>query len=241
MLKVRGLNKYFDDKQVLYDVSFCVPEGKIVGFIGHNGAGKTTTLKSIVGIYPIDNNVVFLQDVDLAASPVACKAKMAYLPDTPCLYESMSCIEYLTFMADIYKVDRSIAIQRIESLAHELSIFDNLNEPISSLSHGMQQKIAIIGALIHEPKLLVLDEPFVGLDPIATHFLKNKMRHMCEEGASVLFSSHVLEVVENLCDELIVIKEGKIVANGETKQLIASAGNLETYFLGMQEGELDDA
>lgn len=241
MLEVRGLNKYFDEKQVLHDVSFCVPEGKIVGFIGHNGAGKTTTLKSIVGIYPVDRSTVVLQGIDMALNPVACKEMIAYLPDTPCLYESMSCIEYLTFMADIYQVDTAVAIDRIETLAHELSIFDNLNDPISSLSHGMQQKIAIIGALIHEPKLLVLDEPFVGLDPIATHFLKEKMRAMCQEGASVLFSSHVLEVVENLCDELVVIKEGSIVANGDTKQLVSSSGNLETYFLGMQEGELDDA
>ena len=237
MLKVEHLNKSFEDKQVLHDVSFTVPKGKIVGFIGHNGAGKTTSLKHVVGIYPPQPHTVTIDGMDFSEQPLECKKILAYLPDSPTLYDAMSAIEYLKFIAGIYQVEATVAISRIEQLAKKLSIFDNLNEPISSMSHGMQQKIAVIGALLHSPRLLVLDEPFVGLDPVASHFLKQTMRDMCDEGASVLFSSHVLEVVENLCDEIIVIKEGKIVAQGRTDELIGQAGNLESYFLELQDGD----
>lgn len=237
MLKVENFSKSYDGKKKAVDnISFDVNNGEIFGFIGHNGAGKTTTIKSIVGILDFNEGKITINGMDIKKNPVECKKIMAYIPDNPDLYENLTGIQYLNFVADIYGISKFDRTQRIDKYAKEFEIYDNLGDPISSYSHGMKQKVAIISALIHKPKLLILDEPFVGLDPKASFILKNIMKDMCKEGSSIFFSSHVLEVVEKLCDRIAIIKQGKLVACGDTDK-IKGDESLEQVFLEMTDDE----
>ena len=237
MLKVENFSKSYDGKKKAVDnISFDVNNGEIFGFIGHNGAGKTTTIKSIVGILDFNEGKITINGMDIKKNPVECKKIMAYIPDNPDLYENLTGIQYLNFVADIYEISKFDRTQRIDKYAKEFEIYDNLGDPISSYSHGMKQKVAIISALIHKPKLLILDEPFVGLDPKASFILKNIMKDMCKEGSSIFFSSHVLEVVEKLCDRIAIIKQGKLVACGDTDK-IKGDESLEQVFLEMTDDE----
>lgn len=237
MLKVENFSKSYDGKKNVVDnISFDVKNGEIFGFIGHNGAGKTTTIKSIVGILDYNEGKITINGMDVKENPIECKKIMAYIPDNPDLYENLTGIQYLNFIADIYEISKFDRTQRIDKYAKEFEIYDNLGDIISSYSHGMKQKLAIISALIHKPKLLILDEPFVGLDPKASFILKNIMKDMCKEGCSIFFSSHVLEVVEKLCDHIAIIKQGKLVACGDTDK-IKGDESLEQVFLEMTDDE----
>lgn len=231
MLEINHLFKSFDKKEILHDVSLNVKDGEIFGFIGQNGAGKTTTIRCAVGILDFESGHITIDGHDVLKDSLAAKRVTAYLPDNPDLYENLTCMQYLNFIADIFEVDERTRLDRISSIAKELGIYENLGDQIKSLSHGMKQKVAIISALMHEPRLLVLDEPFVGLDPVASFTLKKKLRELCDRGGSVFFSSHVLEVVENLCDEIAIIKSGAVIQNGRTKELLASGHSLEELFL----------
>ena len=215
MLNINNFSKvYKGNKRAVDNISLEVKEGEIFGFIGHNGAGKTTTIKSIVGINEFDEGDILINGMSIKDNPIECKKIMAYIPDNPDLYESLTAIQYLNFVADVYGVSEAQREELIKKYGDAFEITNNLGSLISSYSHGMKQKLAIISALIHKPKLLVLDEPFVGLDPKASHTLKGIMKEICEEGASIFFSSHVLEVVEKLCGRIAIIKDGKIAAYG---------------------------
>lgn len=231
MLEIKNFSKsYKGSKKAVDNISLKVREGEIYGFIGHNGAGKTTTIKSIVGINEFEEGDIIVNGKSIRHDPIECKKVMAYIPDNPDLYESLTAIQYLNFVADIYgvsKEDREVLINRY---GEELELTRYLGDLISAYSHGMKQKLAIISALIHKPKLLVLDEPFVGLDPKAAHTLKGIMREMCNEGSAIFFSSHVLEVVEKLCDKIAIIKDGKIVAEGTVDE-VKGDGSLEDMFM----------
>lgn len=233
MLKIENLKKSYGSKQVLKGINLEVKEGEIFGFIGHNGAGKTTTIKSIVGIIGFDEGTITINGLNIKDNPVECKKMIAYIPDNPDLYENLTGIQYLNFIGNVYHIEANIRKQRIEDLAKELEIYSNLGDSIGSYSHGMKQKLAIIGALIHEPKLLILDEPFVGLDPKAAFILKTKMKDMCQKGTSIFFSTHVLEVVEKLCDKVAIIKAGEIVTMGETEDIVKNQ-SLEEVFLELE-------
>ncbi len=237
MLNVNNLHKSFDKKEILKGLSFHVEDGEIYGFIGHNGAGKTTTLRCCVGILDYEGGTITLNGTDLAKDPVLCKQQLAYIPDNPDLYENLTCIQYLNFIADVYELSSDGRLQKINDLAKELEIYDRLGDQIKSLSHGMKQKIAVISAFMHDPRLLVLDEPFVGLDPKSTYVLKQKMKQLCDSGASVFFSSHVLEVVENLCDHIAILKEGQIIREGTTAEIVHSGQTLEEVFLELEGNE----
>ncbi|MGB4984447.1 MAG: ABC transporter ATP-binding protein [Erysipelotrichaceae bacterium] len=228
MLKIKNLKKNYGDKTVLDDVNIEVLQGEIFGFIGPNGAGKTTTIKSIINIIDYFGEITF-NDKNVLDDMLSFKKKLAYLPDNPTLYENISGIEYLKFVGSVYEMDTDLFNKEVEQLAKELEIYDVLGDKISSYSHGMKQKLALISAFMHHPKLLILDEPFVGLDPKASFILKNKMREICNEGSIVFFSSHVLEVVEKLCDHFAVIKKGKIVYSGTMESL--KDQSLEQLFL----------
>ena len=233
MLEIINYHKNYGDKEVVKGIDLKVNKGEIFGFIGHNGAGKTTTIKSIVGILPFEEGEIKIDGKSVADFPIECKSITAYLPDNPDLYENLTGIQYINFICDIYEVDNTVRNQRIEELGKELEIYDNLGDSISSYSHGMKQKVALIGALVHEPKLLILDEPFVGLDPKAAFTFKSRMKKMCENGASIFFSTHILEVVEKLCDKVAILKDGEIVRMGVTEEIIKDQ-SLEEVFLGIE-------
>lgn len=235
MLKIEHLIKIYGDKKAVDDLSLHIKPGEIYGFIGHNGAGKTTTLKSIVGILQFDSGEIYIDGRSIKESPIECKKNFAYIPDNPDLYDFMTGIKYLNFIADIFGVEESVRQERIRKYAEMFEITDDLAQPIASFSHGMKQKLAIIAAWIHNPKLIIMDEPFVGLDPKAAHLLKGMMREVCDNGGAIFFSTHVLEVAEKLCDKVAIIKGGKLIRSG-TMEEVKGDDSLEEVFLEL-EGE----
>lgn len=237
MLEINNFSKiYKGNIRAVDTISLEVKEGEIFGFIGHNGAGKTTTIKSIVGINEFDEGDILINGMSIKDNPIECKKIMAYIPDNPDLYESLTAIQYLNFVADVYGVSETQREELIKKYGDAFEITNNFGSLISSYSHGMKQKLAIISALIHKPKLLVLDEPFVGLDPKASHTLKGIMKEICEEGASIFFSSHVLEVVEKLCSRIAIIKDGKIAAYGTVEE-VKGTSSLEDVFMELIDNE----
>lgn len=234
MLKISNLTKTYGEKKAVDNLSLHIQPGEIYGFIGHNGAGKTTTLKSIVGILQFDEGEVLIDNISVKADPIACKKELAYIPDNPDLYEFMTGIEFLNFVADIFGVSAEDRNARIASLADTFELTDDLAQPLSAYSHGMKQKLAIISAWIHEPKLIIMDEPFVGLDPKAAHILKEMMREVCNKGGAIFFSTHVLEVAEKLCDKVAIIKNGKLIRSG-TMEEVKGDTSLESVFLELED------
>lgn len=231
MLTIKNLTKtYKGGKTAVKDLSLSVKPGDIYGFIGHNGAGKTSTIKCVVGIQDFEEGEITIDGVSIKENPMYCKENMAYIPDNPDLYEYLTGIQYLNFVADIFHLSQKDREERIKREAEVFEITEALGDLISSYSHGMKQKLAIIGALIHRPKLLILDEPFVGLDPKATLVLKNRMHAMCEEGTAIFFSTHVLDVAEKLCNKVAIIKGGELIAAGDTKELVQGE-SLESVFM----------
>lgn len=235
MLKIEHLTKTYGEKKAVDDLSLHIAPGEIYGFIGHNGAGKTTTIKSCAGILPFDAGTILVDGLDVTAKPIECKRRIAYIPDNPDLYEFMSGIKYLNFIGDIFGVESGIRAERIKKYADIFGLTDDLAQPISSYSHGMKQKLAIISAWIHEPKLIIMDEPFVGLDPKAAFSLKEMMHELCGKGGAIFFSTHVLDVAEKLCDKVAIIKEGKLIANGSMAQ-VKGDSSLESVFLELEGG-----
>ena len=219
MLKIEHLTKEYGEKKAVDDLSLEIESGEIYGFIGHNGAGKTTTLKSVVGILKFDAGEIYIDGESVQAAPLACKKKIAYIPDNPDLYEFMSGIKYLNFIADVYGVGANQRQEKIRKYADLFEITADLAQPISAYSHGMKQELAIISAWLHDPKLIIMDEPFVGLDPKAAHILKGMMRELCDEGGAIFFSTHVLEVAEKLCDKVAIIKGGKLIRCGTMEEV----------------------
>ena len=230
MLNIQHLTKTYGDKKAVDDLSLHIAPGEIYGFIGHNGAGKTTTLKASVGILRFDSGEISVGGISVKDNPVACKKQMAYIPDNPDIYEYMSGIKYLNFIADIFEVGSDLRQERIKKYADMFEITADLAQPVSAYSHGMKQKLAIISAWIHDPKLIIMDEPFVGLDPKAAHLLKGMMREKCEEGGAIFFSTHVLEVAEKLCDKVAIIKNGVLIRSG-TMDEVKGDTSLEDVFL----------
>ena len=235
MLRIENLTKTYGEKRAVDNLSLHIAPGEIYGFIGHNGAGKTTTLKAVVGILQFDKGEVFIKGESIRKNPLACKQKIAYIPDNPDLYEFMTGIKFLNFIADIFGVTEEKRQERIRKYADLFEMTENLAQPIASYSHGMKQKLAIISAWIHEPKLIIMDEPFVGLDPKAAHILKQMMREICDEGGAIFFSTHVLEVAEKLCDKVAIIRNGQLIQSG-TMQVVKGDDSLEEVFLEL-EGE----
>ena len=235
MLKIAHLTKTFGEKKAVDDLSLEIAPGEIYGFIGHNGAGKTTTLKSVVGIQQFDAGEITIGGISLKKDPLACKRQLAYIPDNTDLYDFMTGIKYLNFIADIFGVSASDRQERIRNYADLFELTDDLAQPIAAYSHGMKQKLAIISAWIHTPKLILMDEPFVGLDPKASHLLKGMMREVCDGGGAIFFSTHVLEVAEKLCDKVAIIKAGKLIRSG-TMEEVKGDDSLEDVFLEL-EGE----
>lgn len=232
MLKISNLTKKYGSHIAVDDISIEVKPGEIFGFVGHNGAGKTTTIKCIVGILSFENGDILVDGISIKNEPIKCKEIMAYIPDNPDIYDSLTGAEYLNFISDIYEVENSKREELIDKYSKEFEIFDNLGDSIASYSHGMKQKLAIISALVHTPKLLILDEPFVGLDPKAQFKLKEIMKKLCSEGMSIFFSSHVLEVVEKLCTRIAIIYKGKIVKVGKVED-ITKDSSLEEVFMSV--------
>ena len=235
MLRIENLTKTYGEKRAVDNLSLHIAPGEIYGFIGHNGAGKTTTLKAVDGILQFDKGEVFIKGESIRKNPLACKQKIAYIPDNPDLYEFMTGIKFLNFIADIFGVTEEKRQERIRKYADLFEMTENLAQPIASYSHGMKQKLAIISAWIHEPKLIIMDEPFVGLDPKAAHILKQMMREICDEGGAIFFSTHVLEVAEKLCDKVAIIRNGQLIQSG-TMQEVKGDDSLEEVFLEL-EGE----
>ena len=235
MLRIENLTKTYGEKRAVDNLSLHIAPGEIYGFIGHNGAGKTTTLKAVVGILQFDKGEVFIKGESIRKNPLACKQKIAYIPDNPDLYEFMTGIKFLNFIADIFGVPEEKRQERIHKYADLFEMTENLAQPIASYSHGMKQKLAIISAWIHEPKLIIMDEPFVGLDPKAAHILKQMMREICDEGGAIFFSTHVLEMAEKLCDKVAIIRNGQLIQSG-TMQEVKGDDSLEEVFLEL-EGE----
>lgn len=234
MLKIENLTKTYGQKKAVDNLSLEIENGHIYGFIGHNGAGKTTTLKSIAGIMEFDQGNIYIDNKSIKEEPLACKKVMVYIPDNPDLYEYLTGIKYLNFIADVYGVSQAERTDRIKKYGDMFELTDSLGEPISAYSHGMKQKLAVISALIHEPKLIIMDEPFVGLDPKASHLLKGLMRDLCDRGGAIFFSTHVLEVAEKLCDKIAIIKAGKLVVSGNTQDVIGD-DSLEEVFLELED------
>ena len=234
MLKIENLTKTYGQKKAVDNLSLEIENGHIYGFIGHNGAGKTTTLKSIAGIMEFDQGNIYIDNKSIKEEPLACKKVMAYIPDNPDLYEYLTGIKYLNFIADVYGVSQAERTDRIKKYGDMFELTDSLGEPISAYSHGMKQKLAVISALIHEPKLIIMDEPFVGLDPKASHLLKGLMRDLCDRGGAIFFSTHVLEVAEKLCDKIAIIKAGELVVSGNTQDVIGD-DSLEEVFLELED------
>lgn len=235
MLTIQNLTKHYKgSSKGVTDISLHIRPGDIYGFIGHNGAGKTTTLKCIAGIQDFDSGQIRINGMDIRENPLGCKRSFAYIPDNPDLYEYLTGIQYLNFIADVFGVEAKVREERIKQYGDEFEITTSLGDLISSYSHGMKQKLAIISALIRKPKLLILDEPFVGLDPAAAHLLKGYLRELCEAGGAVFFSTHVLEVAEKLCDTIAIIKDGRLVRYGPTEEVVGDS-SLEDVFLGLVE------
>ena len=235
MLKIEHLTKLYGEKKAVDDLSLHIRPGEIYGFIGHNGAGKTTTIKSCAGILQFEQGEITIDGKSVKADPLGCKQRLAYIPDNPDLYEFLSGIKYLNFVADIFGVSKQDREARIEKYADLFELTGDLAQPISAYSHGMKQKLAIISALIHDPKLIIMDEPFVGLDPKAAYILKGMMRELCDDGGAIFFSTHVLEVAEKLCDKVAIIKQGRLIASG-TMDEVKGDQSLEAVFLEL-EGE----
>ena len=236
MLKIEHLTKNYGEKKAVDDLSIHILPGEIYGFIGHNGAGKTTTLKSIVGILQFDEGSIMIDGDSVKENPIGCKKKIAYIPDNPDLFDYMTGVKYLNFIADIFEISSSVRKERIEKLAAAFELTENLAQPISSYSHGMKQKLTVIAAWLHTPKLILMDEPFVGLDPKASHILKVMMREHCDGGGAIFFSTHVLEVAEKLCDKVAIIKNGKLIKSG-TMEEVKGDESLEEVFLELGESE----
>ncbi len=234
MLRIEHLTKKFGEKKAVDDLSLHLRPGEIYGFIGHNGAGKTTTIKSCCGILRFDSGEIYVDGISMKENPIACKKKIAYIPDNPDLYEFMTGIRFLNFVADIFGVGRIERQERIHKYAQTFELTADLAQPISAYSHGMKQKLAIIAALLHEPKLIIMDEPFVGLDPKASHLLKEIMRDICNHGGAIFFSTHVLEVAEKLCDKVAIIKNGRLIKSG-TMEEVKGDTSLEDVFLELED------
>lgn len=235
MLEINHLTKKYGEKKAVDDLTLKIEPGEIYGFIGHNGAGKTTTLKSVVGILFFDEGEIKINGTSVTEDPIGCKKQLAYIPDNPDLYDFMSGIQYLNFISDIFGIDAKTRKDRIKKYAQMFEIENDLSQPVASYSHGMKQKLAIIAAWIHNPKLIIMDEPFVGLDPKASFLLKEMMHEACENGAAIFFSTHVLDVAEKLCDKIAIIKNGKLIKCGATDE-VKGDESLESVFLEL-EGE----
>lgn len=234
MLKIEHLTKTYGEKKAVDNLTLHIAPGEIYGFIGHNGAGKTTTLKSVVGILQFDEGEIFIDGKSIRTAPLDCKRDIAYIPDNPDLYDYMSGIKYLNFIADIFGVSAADRRERIRKYSELFELTADLAQPIAAYSHGMKQKLDIIAAWLHSPKLIIMDEPFVGLDPKASHLLKGMMREVCDEGGAIFFSTHVLEVAEKLCDKVAIIKGGKLVRSG-TMEEVKGDDSLEEVFLELEE------
>ena len=234
MLKIEHLTKTYGEKKAVDDLSLHIHAGEIYGFIGHNGAGKTTTLKSVAGILQFNGGEILVDGKSVRTQPLECKKMIAYIPDNPDLYEYMTGIKYLNFIADIFGVSAQARQERIRKYADLFELTADLAQPIAAYSHGMKQKLAIISAWLHEPKLIIMDEPFVGLDPKAAHILKGMMRELCSAGGAIFFSTHVLEVAEKLCDKVAIIKGGKLIRSGTMEEVKGDA-SLESVFLELED------
>lgn len=234
MLKIENLTKRYGEKIAVNNLSLHIAPGEIYGFIGHNGAGKTSTLKCIVGIQDFDEGEIYIDSKSIKNQPIECKKLFAYIPDNPDIYDFMTGIQYLNFVADIFEVSQQERSELIKKYADMFEISDSLNDAINSYSHGMKQKIVIISALIHSPKLIIMDEPFVGLDPKASHILKGIMRQICDDGGAIFFSTHVLEVAEKLCDRVAIIKNGNLVVSGTIDE-VKGDSSLEEVFLELED------
>lgn len=234
MLKIENLTKRYGDKKAVDNVSLHIRAGELYGFIGHNGAGKTTTLKACCGILRFDEGEIYVDGISMKEDPLACKKRIAYLPDNPDLYPFMTGVQYLDFVGDMYGVDAEKRKTLTRKYAEALELVQDLAQPVSSYSHGMKQKLALISALIHEPKLILMDEPFVGLDPKVSHTLKEMMKEHCAKGGAIFFSTHVLDVAEKICDKIAVIKDGKLIKVG-TMDEVKGDESLETVFLELAE------
>ena len=235
MLRIEHLTKNFGDTCAVKDLSLHIRPGEIYGFIGHNGAGKTTTLRCVTGLLRFDGGEILVDGIPVKKDPLECKRRFAYLPDNPDIYDFMKGIEYLNFIGDIFAVPAEARRERIRKYGDAFGLTDDLAQPVSAYSHGMKQKLALISALIHEPKLLIMDEPFVGLDPVAAHQLKQYMRGICDAGGAIFFSTHVLDVAEKLCDKVAIIRKGELIRSG-TMEEVRNNASLESVFL-----ELEDA
>ena len=233
MLKIEHLTKTFGEKKAVDDLSLHIRPGEIFGFIGHNGAGKSTTIKSAVGILQFDEGTITIDGTDLKEDPLKCKKALAYIPDNPDLYEFMSGIRYLNFISDIFGIGTAERTEKIREYAGLFELTDDLAQPISAYSHGMKQKLAVISAWLHSPRLIVMDEPFVGLDPKASHLLKEMMCRHCDAGGAIFFSTHVLEVAEKLCDKVAIIKQGRLIREG-TMEEVKGDDSLEEVFLELE-------
>ena len=233
MLKIENYSKYYGEKLTVDNLSLHIKKGEIYGFIGHNGAGKTTTIKSVIGILEFEKGDIYIDGMSIKEKPLECKKIISYIPDNPDLYDYMTGMQYLNFVGDVFLVPQDKRKELIDIYSQKFGISDDLSQSIGSFSHGMKQKLAIIGALIHEPKLMIMDEPFVGLDPIATHEFKMIMREMCDKGCAVFFSTHVLEVAEKLCDSVAIIKNGRLVSSGKMEE-IKGDSSLESVFLELE-------
>ena len=234
MLDIQHLTKTYGEKKAVDDLTLHIAPGEIYGFIGHNGAGKTTTLKSVVGILQFDQGEITIGGKSIKTDPLACKRLLAYIPDNPDLYDYMTGIKYLHFIADVFGVDAQTRRERIRTYADTFELTGDLAQPIAAYSHGMKQKLAIIAAWLHDPRLIVMDEPFVGLDPKASHTLKGMMRQVCDNGGAIFFSTHVLEVAEKLCDKVAIIKGGRLIRSG-TMEEVKGDDSLEEVFLELEE------
>lgn len=236
MVEIKGLCKSYDNKRVVDNLDLTINDGEIYGFIGHNGAGKTTTIKCLIGILSFEEGEILIDGLSIRDKPIECKRKIAYIPDNPDLYNYMSGIDYLNFIGDVFNVANEERVKRIDKYAGIFELTDSLANPISSYSHGMRQKLAIIAAWLHEPDLIVMDEPFVGLDPKASHDLKMMMREFCDRGGSIFFSTHVLEVAEKLCDKVAIIKQGQLIKSG-TMEEVKGDSSLESVFLELEDDD----
>ena len=234
MLEIKELTKRYGEKTAVDDLSLHIAPGTICGFIGHNGAGKTTTLKSVAGILDFDEGEILIDGISIKQDPLACKRRFAYIPDNPDLYDFMTGIKYLNFIADIFGVSPELRRERIEKYAALFELTNDLAQPVSAYSHGMKQKLAIISAWLHDPRLIIMDEPFVGLDPKAAHSLKGMMRELCDGGGAIFFSTHVLEVAEKLCDQVAIIKGGRLIRSG-TMAEVKGDDSLEEVFLELED------
>ena len=234
MLRIENLTKKYGEKKAVDDLSLHIAPGEIYGFIGHNGAGKTTTIKACCGLLQQDKGEIYVDGISMMEKPLACKAKLAYIPDNPDLYEFMTGIQFLNFVADIFGVSAADRQARIRKYADAFELTGDLAQPVGAYSHGMKQKLAVISALLHEPKLIIMDEPFVGLDPKASHLLKEIMRDICNRGGAIFFSTHVLEVAEKLCNKVAIIKNGRLIKSG-TMEEVKGDTSLENVFLELED------